>query len=319
MENTLEINGEEVNPYSCSSHYIECCVNYQDDIVISKATCFFYRGHENDQLFLITNWHVVTGKNPLTGEYLNSKAAMPTYIKVKLLQAEQIDGRQQIIEGDWVINLYSGEKPLWRELKNEQGIFIDVIALPCTPRSNYLIYPINELEEPFNEQTKVNVAEDVFVIGFPFGKTVGNVFPIWKRASVASEMAIDIDDLPRFYVDTATREGMSGSPVVKYEKRGTSIMASKEGKYSGYYTKFVGVYSGRIIRSANEGDNLNDAQLGIVWKVKVIDDLISILSSGKELKEQASGKCEIRINNCKESNGKFKKVNPYAIALDLDE
>ena len=41
----------------------------------------------------------------------------------------------------------------------------------------------------------------------------GAMFPIWKRGSIASEPEIPIDGKPMFYIDTATRQGMSGAPV----------------------------------------------------------------------------------------------------------
>jgi hypothetical protein len=58
---------------------------------------------------------------------------------------------------------------------------------------------------------------DAFVLGYPRGMSGGGHFPVWKRATIATEPDIDLDGLPRFYIDTATREGMSGSPVYAQE------------------------------------------------------------------------------------------------------
>ncbi len=97
--------------------------------------------------------------------------------------------------------------------------------------------------------------------------------PIWKRASVASEPEYDIDDMPYYFADTATRSGMSGSPVILYKDRAVTMINEKERLLSRHHTKLVGIYSGRI--GANTG-NRNDAQLGRVWKTRVIKDILAI-------------------------------------------
>jgi hypothetical protein len=70
-----------------------------------------------------------------------------------------------------------------------------------------------------------------------------------------------------FYIDTATREGMSGSPVIKYRRRSLSLI-TEESLYR-FHAEFIGVYSGRIVPK-----DLLDAQLGMVWRAKCIDEII---------------------------------------------
>ena len=130
---------------------------------------------------------------------------------------------------------------------------------------------IDAAEEPFNENVKIEITSEIYIIGFPFAKQTGYV-PIWKKGSVASEPLIDMEGLPYFYADTATKEGMSGSPVVFYKDRPATIVNEQQRKISRHWTKFVGIYSGRI--GANS-DTRNDAQLGRIWKVSVIDDILS--------------------------------------------
>ena len=96
-------------------------------------------------------------------------------------------------------------------------------------------------------------------------------FLFGKKASVASEPSLDLNDMPYYFADTATKPGMSGSPVVLYEKRPITLTESLHGKFSRHRTKIVGIYSGRI--GANT-ENKNDAQLGRVWKVKMLDEII---------------------------------------------
>jgi hypothetical protein len=132
---------------------------------------------------------------------------------------------------------------------------------------------------------------DVFVLGFPFAMQPTGGFPIWKRASVATEPDIAIDDLPKFFVDTATRPGMSGSPVI-LRSWGDYMTVHGEVSASPFIcTKFVGVYSGRVsdarelngtpdhVRTEQEADLLR-AQLGVVWKAHVVDEIIDGQRSG---------------------------------------
>ena len=65
---------------------------------------------------------------------------------------------------------------------------------------------------------------------------------------------------------------MSGSPVIYKERRQIGIGDGDPGtpnvKFSNNLMKFIGIYSGRI------GDDVMKAQLGIVWKSSVIDEII---------------------------------------------
>ena len=85
------------------------------------------------------------------------------------------------------------------------------------------------------------------------------------------EEDIDYERLPKMFVDTASRPGMSGSPVIF---RRTGIHGAKNGELKpdsiiGTIQNFVGIYSGRVL-----GKTELEAQLGIVWKKEVIDEII---------------------------------------------
>ncbi|MFH4113730.1 hypothetical protein WAI92_21810, partial [Acinetobacter baumannii] len=55
---------------------------------------------------------------------------------------------------------------------------------------------------------------DAFILGYPLKLTGGGNFPIWKRGTIATEYIVNLDYLPKYYIDTATtKSGMSGSPV----------------------------------------------------------------------------------------------------------
>lgn len=252
----------QIDDYSKASYYVEPHFN---DTKLSSATCFFLR-NEGD-IFLITNWHVVTGKNPNTGMCLRSDGAIPNNLVISLFD-EKSEYAKWI---EYRVELYdaNGDK-IWHEHPSYKEK-IDAVAIKINiPSDNYLVFPVNELEEPFNETTVANVSDDVFVLGFPFGIKAGGNLPIWKRASLASEPDVNMDDLPKIFIDTASRSGMSGSPVIYKQRRPVTVLDQAEQKISRYFTKFIGVYSGRI----GTDDELK-AQLGIVWKASAISEIIA--------------------------------------------
>ena len=176
------------------------------------------------------------------------------------------------------IPLFTKEgQSIWCEKVCDNGKeMIDIAIVPVNIPHEAKVFPVNTVEEPFNEDTQVTVREDVFVIGYPFGIQC-SLLPIWKRASVASEPCIDVDGKPMMYIDTTTKEGMSGSPVIYKEKRNIDIGDGKD-KYSHYWTKFIGVYSGRV-----HARNIYEAQLGIVWKASIIEKMLSNFSPSSQV------------------------------------
>ncbi len=119
------------------------------------------------------------------------------------------------------------------------------------------------------------MGSDAFVLGFPVRMYGGEYLPLWKRASVASEPQADVDGLPKTLIDTATRRGMSGSPVFGQ----VSGLIFPEGvkqtdpdwfgkTYFGLGNRLIGVYSGAYGREPFE------AQLGVVWKESAIQQTI---------------------------------------------
>jgi hypothetical protein len=70
-------------------------------------------------------------------------------------------------------------------------------------------------------------------------------------------------------VDTASRPGMSGAPVIR---RSWAYHLLENGATSADSTpqsKFIGIYSGRLYTS-----DRTDAQLGMVWPVDDIPEVI---------------------------------------------
>ncbi|MCH8223614.1 MAG: trypsin-like peptidase domain-containing protein, partial [Chloroflexi bacterium] len=141
----------------------------------------------------------------------------------------------------------------------------------------------------------LEVGSDLFIVGFPFGFGAGDYFPIWKRGTIASEPLFEPDGLPRFYIDSSTKPGMSGAPVFATESRdyfdvgkeaGEAFAEVQRGEANALEAitkidpanmqhfikkefRLVGIYSGRIVPGGE------DPNIGIVWQKRLIDELFS--------------------------------------------
>ena len=249
------------NPLSFSSVFLELIFG---DSQLSIATGFVWE-HENVH-YLITNWHVVTGLHPQSGQPISESGATPDLLRIWLHTSERL--------GKWEsqdLQLFDNQgRPLWKEHKTFRSN-VDVAIIGLDMSDKFRLFPINKIS--FDE-FRVEISQDVFIIGFPRGITGSGRFPIWKRGSIASEPSIDIDKLPKILIDSATREGMSGSPVIAqyvgYHKEDPTNPDMSGSDWFGMGRKFLGIYSGRL-----PGQDLFEAQLGIVWKASLIGEIVT--------------------------------------------
>ena len=107
------------NPLSQTAYFVRSRFN---DLELSTATCFFVI--RDDKHFLITNWHVVSGRNSETGQCLSDTCAIPNNLLVK------IHKNQDIIElEDFQIPLYTElDQKKWLE-HPIHGSKVDVVAI----------------------------------------------------------------------------------------------------------------------------------------------------------------------------------------------
>lgn len=266
-----------INELSFSVHYLRMLSNFTGE-VMATGTGFIYEFE--DTLYLITNGHNITGINPSTGKKENQKLAFPG--KIRTLVRIVPSNMPNMMGGQLIgIDLYEDEDfkdPKWY-IHPTHGYLVDVVAIPIIEKKDLphhvKLYPINKFE--FDDEFFHEAGDDVFILGYPFDITGGKDLPLWKRGTISTEPSIEIDNLPKYLVDTASRSGMSGAPVIMYR---TGIHIRNPGKMSkddllGRIRKFVGVYSGRIV-----GKNDLEAQLGIVWKEHVIEEILTAKVKG---------------------------------------
>lgn len=211
---------------------------------------------------LITNRHNVTGRHQDTGEPLSKTGGTPTHISI-------LHNQTTLFSWQWRReSLYSPEgDPLWRE-HPVLGSRADFVALPLTQLDDVALYP-HECDQKKTEFS-VGPGDPVSVVGFPFGLSAGGAFGVWATGFLASEPAVDFNDLPIQLIDCRTRRGQSGSPVIAYRGQGTVTMGHGGASLlPGPRQIFLGIYSGRIN---------DESDLGVVWKASAIAELINSLS-----------------------------------------
>jgi hypothetical protein len=144
-----------------------------------------------------------------------------------------------------------------------------VVAVPLPIEENDPIvnlYPINVLKS--EGDLAVRIGMDVYILGYPFGAEPPG-FPVWKRGSIASEPDLTRIGTGYMLVDTASRPGMSGAPVIRRSWGVHLLEHDATSQTSWPESKFIGIYSGR-----RHTKDPSDAQLGMVWPVNDIQEVI---------------------------------------------
>ena len=241
---------------------------------LSTGSCFFWK--LNGRTFLVTNWHNLAGRNPLTNHLMSTTGEIPDRIEFMAFKRVSEPDTAGFFNLNYLpvkVDLYDDlSHPKWCEHPTF-GQKVDIAAIDVTQSIQELqIDHANTLEN--DAVLDVTVSQDIFVVGFPFGLITNAPAPIWKRGSIALDPTFDPDGLPKMLIDTATREGMSGSVVMARHIIVGRDYCKKDGTKSQVfiYAKLdlvVGIYSGRHY------PHLEKAQLGIVWKRHAIEETVS--------------------------------------------
>jgi len=248
------------------------------DIVVGNATSFAYTSL--DSTYLATNWHVVTGRHPDTGKPLdNETTAIPDNLLVTVPFQRKEPETPTLLTvwwEVWSVPLYKDVErrdPNWFE-HPDHGPTVDVVAIPLTTQREHIaVVAANDSTRLALNSPVLDRPLSVYVLGYPLGIAGVLEWPIWKRATIANEPEFPLDGLPKLYIDTATRKGMSGAPVF-VDEMGAWLSEQPDGsrimQLGGRGRKFVGIYAARDGHSTEF-----EAQLGIVWKAVAIDQIIA--------------------------------------------
>ncbi|MES2003281.1 MAG: trypsin-like peptidase domain-containing protein [Bacteroidota bacterium] len=229
------VGKSQIDPYSFGS----CVVLAQkDSTILWNATGFFLK--VNSSTYFITNNHVVGGQYYID-EYMSvhkhapPRDSFPNNIRIRIYDS-LIGGFRWF--GLNLFNPQASPKAISFKLDtNDPTSLLDVVAIPIDVKDTVsLRWTGRYAKESFNTEQMLYPSQDLFVIGFPFDYGKANLYPLWKRGTIASEPGFN-----KFYIDATTRQGMSGSPVVY---RSTSVLTKNGfGQYTGPQTILIGIYS----------------------------------------------------------------------------
>ncbi|MBG7701305.1 trypsin-like peptidase domain-containing protein [Streptomyces sp. MC1] len=237
-----------------------------DDLLLGPATGFLV-GVPGDY-WLVTAWHVLSGRRSDTGAVMSKTGLRPDYVRVRFASQENLAP----IHVDYP--LYTDASQDISRFRSPADRRIDVAALhigavPGTavdaplgntwptlrelhPRERRL-----QLGSEADAPIPLRVTDRLFVLGFPFGDTGSWPFAVWTVAPVASEPLARWNGLPGFLLDSRTREGQSGSPVLMHIRPGEPVVAGGVVHlHEESVTALVGIYSGRLDPNSD---------LGMVW------------------------------------------------------
>ncbi|WP_081762582.1 serine protease [Xanthobacter sp. 126] len=287
-------NKSAIHPLSWTTTRIRV---FRNHIELGSGSGFYVNFAK--QYYLVTNWHVLSGRHAVTEACLERSGAIPNRIEFHVPVSERFGEAVGVVER---ISLRSAEvdlqdssdAPVWIDSR-DTGPFDDFAIIPVEriqsiklgdgenitsiSAGNVMHVIDGDPPEPRALFTNFNptIGSDVFVLGYPHGLELTGILPIWKRASIVTEPlcpvrvnGVDIDNL--FYVDGSTRRGMSGSPVL-YIPRQNEVIRTDDGHVINYTSRdpiLVGVYAGRDGVTNDE----YELSLGRVWKTLGIQNLI---------------------------------------------
>lgn len=243
----------------------------------------FIVGNPHDLVF-VTAGHVLTGLDANTGETLDKVGvARPDVLRVRLAVPSEAD---KTAERSVDIPLYGDEE--WEEplyySHPTPGVDVAAVRLPFEFGPELVMpfdvkYRIKEADfdgpqkpDPVarhvSKDLPLYVTDRLFIIGFPFGDTGTWPAAIWSTGYVASEPHALYRGRPAFLIDSRTRPGQSGSPVVRHITPEIPVRVGEDVVFHEQtFTELVGVYSGRI-------ESRSD--LGIVYTAEAIQKVLDL-------------------------------------------
>jgi len=260
-----------VSPYSRATAHIEMVRVNDTGEIIARSSATGFHWEQDGFLYLFTNWHVVTGINPQTGTNIGS--FYPNGIRVRHFCEATADSDQKSSLHYMAANEYSfdldPDDPIEGWLCHPRGKEVDVVALRISWETETDFAPVclnlTEIDLDFGAE----VGEEVFIVGYPEGKSFERRLPLWKRGTIATDISLNQAGQPQYYVDTLGNSGLSGSPVL--HKKELSLIGDCSGRIKRRYS-FAGIYAGRL------GEAGLGSQVGRVFKPQTIYE---VLDQGK--------------------------------------
>ncbi len=230
----------------------------------APATAFLTcRGN---RAFLVTNYHVLTGRDAFTGDFLKEGRGEVIGLKVHLLGGD-------LGSIDLSVEIIHGSKRNW--LQHPTLMTCDIGCIEVQLPAEVTLHDAMSFD--YHAPLYKRPGADCFILGFPlpdyghFGTFGKRRLPIWKRGSLASEFEDNPFGLPVVLIDSATYSGMSGSPAFLRQAGKILWETGEASMWSDVASEFLGIYSGRMLL---KDDRDAASQIGLVWKRHLIDEIL---------------------------------------------
>jgi hypothetical protein len=247
-------------------------IKSNNNIKIATATGFFWNGYD-EKLYLVTNYHVISGNHYFNNTSLRTDSAFPAKIEYPRLISSR-HPHERVLH---TVELCApdGSNPMWRThpLHHERPVDVAAVEVPIFETDHSFVHAINdkpwyECDQPL---FRYPPGFDLLISGFLLEDRPTGYFPTYIRGFVASEMDALYNGKRAFLIDAHTSSGMSGSPVFA-----TGLEEVRPGeKFSPFkeYPRFIGIYSGRIFEVEN--GMKRELQVGIVWRRELIRETVA--------------------------------------------
>lgn len=227
---------------------------------VSQGTGFFYArefSKYGDVLFLVTNFHVLTGFSPS-----EEKEPIGDSIRFQLHKSEEDTG--EVEEVEYPLFTEDGDR-IW--VQNSNYPEADLAVIPILAPSYKNCEEIKCIHKKWSQSNlKIRPTTEVTLVGYPYGfYDQKNALPIWKTGNLASEPKVDFNDKPLNPVDVSAFSGMSGAPVfaVSYGMYETE----EETTTPGNVRQFIGIYASmQMIEENKYLEEIKQQKKGIVDK-----------------------------------------------------
>lgn len=238
----LQFPGAKVTRISLATTIIEQLSNDGADKFVTHGSGFFWRA--NGDVYLISARHVLTGRDPFLNRIMSSKGFLPSRLVIH--PAVEITPGQ-FLRVRLVIDYDPSDPGTLLQDPQFETLRTDIAALRVRDDRHIQCLNDHDIDQP--QFTAIGM--ECSIVGYPQKSVGGLMTPVWRRATIASEPALPIDNKPMFLLDASTSPGLSGAPVFRrhigplpIEETDGSVTVLADRVVT---TTFVGVYAGRLM------------------------------------------------------------------------
>lgn len=249
------------------------------DTVIAHGTGFFWHYAGTD--FVITNWHVLSGRNPFTLDVMPGRGIIPDRIRVYGWKIATEGGKVEFKRTAYTYTLGAFGIEAFSKPPIVDGRVVDIAAFPLP--DGFVMARTSDLQggqrfapiEPrvnlrVQDKIATEAGDDCILLGYPLSNYSGLRLPIWKRGSIATDTNMAIEGSPAFLIDAATSSAMSGSPVFRRASAAPEVHPETKVVSQFHAVQFIGVYAGRL-----QSQELGSVNVGYCWFANQVDAAIA--------------------------------------------